>query len=259
MYEAAADVAINELTFRPHVPGTPDVLLPGTVRISRNGKTEFIPESSHLACFAGGMFAMGARALGRAHDLEAGAKLTDGCVWAYASMRSGIMAEKFKVQKCADKKSCKFDREAWIRELEPPQEYVDRRNSHLGHTSPEAAAIAQSDEPTRTRGANDGKPLTRHDYALDLIEREELPDGYLEVLDRRYILRPEAIESVWYMHRITADAQWAEKGWTMWKAVIRGVEVESGGPASAIDNVMADPEDEDWEFMDSLESFWFGG
>jgi Glycosyl hydrolase family 47 len=37
--------------------------------------------------------------------------------------------------------------------------------------------------------------------------------------DKRYILRPEAIESVFYMYRITGDPTWQEKGWKMWQSI----------------------------------------
>jgi hypothetical protein len=38
-------------------------------------------------------------------------------------------------------------------------------------------------------------------------------------MDTRYILRPEAIESVFYMWRITGDSSWQDKGWRMWEAI----------------------------------------
>jgi len=38
-------------------------------------------------------------------------------------------------------------------------------------------------------------------------------------MDSRYILRPEAIESVFYMWRITGDPIWQDKGWRMWESI----------------------------------------
>jgi mannosyl-oligosaccharide alpha-1,2-mannosidase len=40
-------------------------------------------------------------------------------------------------------------------------------------------------------------------------------------MDTRYILRPEAIESVFYMYRITGDPVWQDKGWQMWESIER--------------------------------------
>jgi mannosyl-oligosaccharide alpha-1,2-mannosidase len=36
---------------------------------------------------------------------------------------------------------------------------------------------------------------------------------------RAYILRPEAIESVFYMYRITGEQQWRDIGWKMFQAI----------------------------------------
>jgi mannosyl-oligosaccharide alpha-1,2-mannosidase len=272
MYAKAMDVAGTELTYRPRVPGNPDILLAGNVKVNLiNGKRKFLPESSHLACFAGGMFAMGAKVLGRPKDLEVGEKLTDGCVWAYAQMRSGLMPESFQVMPCEDKKSCIFDREAWVKELEPSEEFAEQKT---GHTTEKEDSAAKNRKPATTvdepvplhqprkrAEENVADPKTAREYAEDLIEAEDLPAGFLSLNDRRYILRPEAIESVWYMYRITADQAWADKGWIMWEHLVQAVSVDGNGkgPASAVKDVTLDPNSIDWEWLNSLESFWFGG
>lgn len=45
------------------------------------------------------------------------------------------------------------------------------------------------------------------------------PGSFHSYMDARYILRPEAIESVFYMWRITGDPVWQEKGWHMWESI----------------------------------------
>lgn len=45
------------------------------------------------------------------------------------------------------------------------------------------------------------------------------PDSFHYFMDTRYLLRPEAIESVFYMWRITGDPSWQEKGWNMWESI----------------------------------------
>ncbi len=65
---------------------------------------------------------------------------------------------------------------------------------------------------------------------------------------------PEAIESVWYMYRITGDAVWQERGWRMFQAVIKATRTEAGH--SAIPDVTADPSAEP-NPLDNMESFWF--
>lgn len=45
------------------------------------------------------------------------------------------------------------------------------------------------------------------------------PQSFHDGFDTKYILRPEAIESVFYMWRITGDPIWQEKGWQMWESI----------------------------------------
>lgn len=67
--------------------------------------------------------------------------------------------------------------------------------------------------------------------------------------------RPEAIESVWYMYRITGDPEWQEKGWRMFEAVVRATRTEAGH--SAIRNVASTESSTSANDMeDSMESFW---
>jgi mannosyl-oligosaccharide alpha-1,2-mannosidase len=278
MYIKSADAAADALLYRPRVPGDPDILLAGNVYISTiNLKQRFEPESSHLACFTGGMYAMGAKTFGKAEHFEIGRKLTDGCVWAYSSMKSGIMPEGFMALPCEDRSSCSYDQEAWITALEPSEELVavanrNRMNSHMIHPAtgglkkpPPSPALDVDPTPPLHHPAQKRSPphygptKTAREYAEDLIAKEELPPGFLELTDKRYILRPEAIESVWYMHRITADQSWADKGWRMWESVIQAVSVDGDGPASAVHDVTLDPKSADWDWVNSCESFWFGG
>ena len=46
-----------------------------------------------------------------------------------------------------------------------------------------------------------------------------LPPGFARVGRPEYILRPEAIESVFIMYRITGDNKWREKGWQMFQSI----------------------------------------
>lgn len=48
-----------------------------------------------------------------------------------------------------------------------------------------------------------------------------LPEGVVNVKDGHYNLRPEAIESVYYMWRITGDEKWRDDAWNMWRAIIK--------------------------------------
>lgn len=52
-----------------------------------------------------------------------------------------------------------------------------------------------------------------------IIAREHLPRGFTAIPDRRYILRPEAIESVFSLYRATGRADLVESAWTMFEAI----------------------------------------
>lgn len=64
--------------------------------------------------------------------------------------------------------------------------------------------------------------------------------------------RPEAIESVWYMYRITGDPVWQERGWSMFQAVIRATQTEIGHTA-ILDVTTSEKHPTG---ADSMESFW---
>ena len=93
-------------------------------------------------------------------------------------------------------------------------------------------------------------PLPHKEFVQKKILDERLPPAYVRINSRKYILRPEAIESVFYMYRITGDPYWREAGWNMFTAIDAQTRALYG--ASAIDDVTkAAP-----ELLDEMESFW---
>lgn len=54
--------------------------------------------------------------------------------------------------------------------------------------------------------------------------KEHLPRGFTTAKDPRYILRPEAIESVFYLWRITGQKEWQDYAWDMFEAVANGTD-----------------------------------
>jgi mannosyl-oligosaccharide alpha-1,2-mannosidase len=69
-------------------------------------------------------------------------------------------------------------------------------------------------------------------------------------LKTKMLSRPEAIESVWYMYRITGDKTWQEKGWKMFESIRNATSTFHGN--SAILDVTA----KDTTQVDEMESFW---
>jgi mannosyl-oligosaccharide alpha-1,2-mannosidase len=130
MYETAIDVAKKNLIFRVMIPNEKrEILASGTMHVSVPSSDEgdityrLAHGGSHLTCFVGGMFAMGAKLFDRKEDMDIAAKLTDGCVWAYEMTASGIMPETFTAMACEERKDCKWNETKWWDELDPNPQY----------------------------------------------------------------------------------------------------------------------------------------
>jgi mannosyl-oligosaccharide alpha-1,2-mannosidase len=66
---------------------------------------------------------------------------------------------------------------------------------------------------------------------LENIANLRLPGGFTSIEDRSYILRPEAIESVFILYRITGEQQWQAAAWDMWTAIQRSTDTDIGNSA----------------------------
>jgi mannosyl-oligosaccharide alpha-1,2-mannosidase len=84
---------------------------------------------------------------------------------------------------------------------------------------PGGAAPLATSTSTSTGAAATKTPLGRKEYIDLIIKTTRLPVGMTRLTSRAYILRPEAIESVFYMYRITGEQRWRDIGWTMFQAI----------------------------------------
>ncbi|KAL1961123.1 hypothetical protein VTO42DRAFT_3068 [Malbranchea cinnamomea] len=215
MYEKAMDVAKNSLFYKPKTADNADILLSGYISVSSKGARKLHAEGQHLACFAGGMAAIGAKIFNRMDELEIGRKLTEGCIWAYRSMPSGIMPEIFRAVPCTKQDtSCDWDPQVWFRDSKE-------------------------------------KDMT-DDEIQSSIKRRRLIPGFLSVEDKRYLLRPEAIESIFILYRITGDTSLQDKGWDMFTAIEKATRTDLA--YGAIDDVRVEKP----RVVNEMESFWTG-
>jgi mannosyl-oligosaccharide alpha-1,2-mannosidase len=74
--------------------------------------------------------------------------------------------------------------------------------------------------------------------------------GFTQISDSSYQLRPEAIESVFIMYRLTGNPIWQEKGWNMFQAIMKHTRTPIAN-ARISDVTVAEPKQDD-----SMESFW---
>lgn len=64
---------------------------------------------------------------------------------------------------------------------------------------------------------------------------KSLPKGFTHTRDKRYILRPEAIESLFVLYRVTGKADLQDTAWTMFEAIMKATETDLA--YSAIEDV----------------------
>ena len=336
MYLDSAAVMIQNLLFKPMLPDERDILISGNLKMQPNysspehARTYFsklTPELEHLSCFAGGMFAMGGVLFDEPEHVEIGAKLTDGCVWAYSVMPTGIMPETSLLVPCKDTwGDCPYNQTLYWELLDPyehsrlgayqglqhaaaptadvtvvaegnksdlskrdlldeldeedigpqlppppPSARVEPSESPAAQPAlpdvmppqapqPQSAPVASNPDLVQISGDREDNlnipvyvpppPLSHKEYVEQKISDERLPPGFVRITGRRYLLRPEAIESVFYMYRITGDMYWRKVGWNMFTSIERHTRALYG--ASAIDDVTkAAP-----ELVDEQESFW---
>ncbi|KAL8745410.1 MAG: hypothetical protein Q9190_002436 [Brigantiaea leucoxantha] len=228
MYETAMTPAKQHIFFRPMLPGNPDILVSGGARV--NGYAERVNregKGQHLGCFTGGMVGLGAKIFSRDEEMKVARKLTDGCIWAYNHTQVGIMPEVFHMLACSPEPDakCEWDEHAW-------HQGVSTRNNP-------AAGKVTDDMNDDERGKV-------------LAEEYRLPTGFTEIDDRRYILRPEAIESVFILYRLTGDQKYQDAAWDMFSAIERATRTDIANAAIKDVTVKSEATQKD----DRMESFW---
>ncbi len=124
MYEATLEPIEKYLLFRPMIPDEKrDILFAGLVttngELNDSADVNLKPENTHLTCFTGGMYAIGAKIFGRESDMDIAKKLTDGCVWSYEATTTGIMPEYFLAVPCDNTKICPWNETKWHEALAP--------------------------------------------------------------------------------------------------------------------------------------------
>ncbi|ETN46264.1 uncharacterized protein HMPREF1541_00448 [Cyphellophora europaea CBS 101466] len=230
LWTTASDQIRNFMLFRSFIPGADDetrkILFSGIIsRTPGMTEIELEPRTQHLACFAGGMFAMASRIFGNGNDFEIGKQLTQGCVWAYDNSPTGLMPETVTLLPCPelDSDQCEWNATTW--------------ESYSLNCMSEGSCIAPG-----------------------------MPPGWMNVADPKYILRPEAIESVFIMWRMTGDEYWRDVGWRMFNTIIHHTRTPYGH--SAISSVLYQSEAQVYHEgvmvttqramqTDDMESFWF--
>ncbi|KAL4934031.1 class I alpha-mannosidase 1A [Aspergillus undulatus] len=280
MYKKAMTAVREHLLYRPMIKDDRDVRFLATVTLEKKidapppARAIYAYEGTHLTCFAGGMFAIGSKLFGLEQDLKIGSQLTDGCVWAYEATKTRIMPEAFQLVPCAEGEPCEWDEDAWYKAMDP---YADKRpkshnkrsaepekgNWHVVATPESAPSTSKENTGKSTNAKEDTDPhrkgsgvvegpatLTHEEFVAEKIQNDRLPPGMIGISARKYLLRPEAIESVFIMFRLTGDPYWREKGWKMFQAI------DAATRTQLAHSTISDVTVEEPRPVDSMESFW---
>ncbi|KAL2257401.1 hypothetical protein VTK26DRAFT_216 [Humicola hyalothermophila] len=265
LHVKSMNTAKKHLLFRPMLPEPsveggsppPDILFSGTARV-RSDSVDLQPEVQHLGCFAGGMFALGGRLFGQDEHVRIGEQLARGCAWAYAAFPTGIMPEISTVIPCENKKQ-DDEEEGEEGDNDNENDHSEGDDTKKKKKKKKKMKKQKKDEMQKDDDQTDHLAPCRWDEtrwrakAAAHSNNHQRPKPFSAVQDPRYLLRPEAIESVFVLYRITGKADLLDAAWHMFEAVTAATRTEHA--YSAIESVEAAGAGETVK-VDSMESFW---
>ncbi|KAK4697695.1 hypothetical protein P7C71_g404, partial [Lecanoromycetidae sp. Uapishka_2] len=226
MYDYSITAAMNHVFFQPMVPDNRDILISGSAWVKDDTK-EVVSESNgqHLSCYAGGMVGLGAKMFDHSEHMNMARKLVDGCIWTYDNMPSGIMPERFGMVACEMNAECNWDEKIWRQ-----------------------GVLSRAQRPED----DDGNLSNMTDTQLIdwQIKTKHLKPGFADINDPRYLLRPEAIESVFVHYRLSGEFDLLDAAWRMFEAIDNQTKTEYAN--AAIQDVTV----ENSEKENKMESFW---
>ena len=225
MYESSMEPIKKHIFFKPMTPDNADILVSGAARVVSSSQDELRVDKEakgqHLGCFTGGMVGIASKLFDRKEELDIARKLVDGCIWAYNHTQTGIMPEVFHMVPCPKEGNCDWDEKVWHK-----------------------AVLAENQDSSLPKDMSDEQKVQR------LIKDRRLPPGFVDITDRRYILRPEAIESVFIMYRLTGDKSYQAAAWRMFNAIEKHTKTDIASAAIKDMTLENSPKD------NRMESFW---
>lgn len=215
MYEKVLAASKAYVFFKHMNPENQTLVMAGLLRGSADAPN-LAPRVEHLTCFVGGMVGLGARAMGNKEDMALARQLTDTCIWAYSAMPSGVMPEVYIALGCSLDSECAWNETAW----------------HMS-INPRIGASIDYAEQSRLVATQRG-----------------LAPGMTSIEDTRYKLRPEAVESVFLLYRMTGDRTLLDHAWDMFSSIDRSARTKIAH------GEVSDVRRENSTINDSMESFW---
>ncbi|KAG2232457.1 hypothetical protein INT48_005174, partial [Thamnidium elegans] len=191
----------------------------------------------HLTCFVPGMLAIGSKIFNRPDDMKVAKGLLETCVHMYRSSNTHLSPEIWSV----GKDSVPYNAMTYGKseeELVNARSWKNWRNRHV--------ATPPSPPPKKQ------EPIQKFSRVLEDVP--ETPDGSV-IYDTRYLLRPETIESLFVMYRMTGDPVYQEYGWLIYQGIETYCKTKSA--YASVKNVRLSKMDTTSNQIDSMETFLF--
>ncbi|KAI9800034.1 MAG: hypothetical protein M1833_003563 [Piccolia ochrophora] len=221
MYQESLKPIKEHIFFRPLNEENLDILLSGDAKVLSDDSITQDAKAQHLACFTGGMVGIGAKMFDQSDDMITAMKLVDGCIWAYERMATGIMPEMFRAVPCASDDACRWDEDKWHKAVQ--KHYNEKHGPGAAKTKEQIQKV---------------------------IKDASLVPGIIEFTSPKYILRPEAIESVFILYRLTGNTTLQDKAWDMFTSITKHTKTSLAN-AGISDVTSSAPKQ-----SDRMESFW---
>lgn len=151
-------------------------------------------------CFVPGMLAIGSKIFNRPDDMKVAKGLLDTCVHMYRSSNTHLSPEIWS----AGKDAVQYNPMTYGKseeELVEARSWKTWRNRNIVRPPP----------PLKKQ-----ESIQKFSRVLDAVP--DTPDGTV-IYDTRYLLRPETIESLFIMYRMTGDPVYQEYGWLIYQAI----------------------------------------
>ncbi|KAI8381347.1 glycoside hydrolase, partial [Radiomyces spectabilis] len=148
----------------------------------------------HLTCFVPGMLAMGAKTFDRPDDMVVAKGLLETCVYMYRSTATGLCSENWQFENDEPYNPLTYSKSR-------EQLTASRDWWYMQGNSAQDTLV----EHETSGNAHDQETVTQS-YQLPPVSLPR-PSG-LQSMDRRYLLRPETVESIWILYRVTGDPKY---------------------------------------------------
>jgi len=210
----------------------------------------------HLTCFVPGMLAIGAKVFDREEDMMIAKGLLETCVFMYQSSETGLCPERWTYY---DLETETFNGKTYNKSK--PEIRRDRYLLFHPHATEEEIAANERKESEKDQIYAKPPPVGDLEGTLDngmsTNKRPVLSKYGGRGGDLMYLLRPETVESLFVLYRITGDPKYQEYGWDIFQAIEKYCKTSTAFTSiRSVEFVPTKDEPIESNQLDSMESFF---